>query len=110
LFEMAYRQAEDGNVTTLRMLLDRVWSVGRCRPLAAAMPKATTVNDTLAASGTVTNAVLIGEASAQEGEAMARLLTAHRHVVEHHDEVQVLAQMMERRVRERQQAQEEEQK
>jgi hypothetical protein len=101
LFEMAFRQAEKGNTTALKMLLDRVWPVGRSRPLAAAMPEdGATVVDTLAASTTVTNAVLAGEASVQEGEAIARLLTAHREVVEHHDKVQVIAGVLERRARE----------
>jgi hypothetical protein len=97
LFTMAFKQAEEGNTTALKMLLDRVWPVGRSRPLAAAMPEDATVVDTLAASTTVTNAVLAGEASVQEGEAIARLLTAHREVVEHHDKVQVIAGMLEER-------------
>ena len=101
LFEMAFRQAEGGNTTALKMLFDRVWPVGRSRPLAAALPEdGATVVDTLAASTTVTNAVLAGEASVQEGEAVARLLKAHRKVVERHDKVQVIAGVLERRARE----------
>ena len=99
LFDMAFRQAEEGNTAALKMLLDRVWPVGRSRPLAAAMPEDATVVDTLAASTTVTNAVLAGEATVQEGEALARLLTVHREVVEHHDKVQVIAGLLEERAK-----------
>ena len=104
LFEMAFKQAENGNTAALKMLLDRVWPAGRSRPLAAAMPEDATVFDALLASTTVTNAVLAGEASVQEGEAIARLLTAHREVVEHHDKVQVIAGLLEERAREDEEA------
>ena len=96
LFEMAFKQAAEGNSTALKMLIDRVWPVGRSRPLDAAMPEAATVVDTLAASTTVANAVLAGELSAQEGAAIARLLKAHRKVVERHDKVQIVAGVLER--------------
>ena len=97
LFDIAFRQADEGNTAALKMLLDRVWPVGRSRPLADAMPEeAATVVDTLSATTTVTNAVLAGEASVREGEAVARLLDAHRKVVERHDTVEVLAGVLKR--------------
>jgi hypothetical protein len=97
LFKMVYRQADEGNTTALKMLLDRVWPVGRSRPLAAALPAAPTVNHLLSASTAVTNAVLAGEASVQEGEAVVRLLKAHEETVVHHDSVHELALRLEKR-------------
>jgi hypothetical protein len=99
LFDIAYRQAEEGNATALKMLFDRVWPVGRSRSLAAALPEVATVSDLLAASTAVANAVLAGEATVQEGLAIAQLLKAHRKVVTRHDRVQVLAQVLEEKVR-----------
>src|SRR5258707_10447608 len=104
LFEIAFRQADEGNTTALKMLLDRVWPVGRGRPLGIAMPEAPTVIDMLAASTAVANAVLAGEASVQEGTAIAELLKAHEEVVERHDVVQDLAQKLEARARKREEA------
>ncbi len=97
LFEMAYRQADEGNTAALKMLLDRVWPVGRSRPLATALPAAPTVSHLLSASTTVANAVLAGEASVQEGEAFARLLKAHGEAVVYHDSVHELALRLEKR-------------
>jgi len=104
LFDMAFRQADEGNTTALKMLLDRVWPVGRGRPLGIAMPQAPTVIDMLAASTAVANAVLAGEASVQEGTAIAELLKAHEEVVERHDVVQDLAQKLAARARKREEA------
>jgi len=104
LFDMAFRQADQGSATALKMLLDRVWPVGRGRPLGIAMPEAPSVIDMLAASTAVANAVLAGEASVQEGTAIAGLLKAHEEVVVRHDLVQDLAQKLEARARKAEEA------
>jgi len=106
LFDSAYRQADEGNATALKMLFDRVWPVGRSRPLAGALPEAPTLGDLLAASTAVANAVLAREATVQEGVAVAQLLKVHRKLVTRHDHAQLLARVLEERARREQEEEE----
>jgi len=108
LFDIAYRQADEGNTTALKMLLDRVWPVGRSRPLEAALPEMPKTGDMLAVSTAVANAVLAGEATVQEAAALAQLLRAHRKVVSRHDLAQHMAQYREERAQREQEEEPEE--
>jgi hypothetical protein len=93
LFEMAFRQADEGNATALKALLDRVWPIRRHRPLEIAVPEIRKTHDLLPAMAGVTNAMFAGEATSQESEAAARVLRAHFKAIElidHEDRITVL--------------------
>src|SRR5262245_20788700 len=94
LFDIALKQADEGNTAALKMLLDRVWPVGRNRPLGTVLPEAATIPDTMKARTVVANAVLAGEATIQEGAALTDLLKAHEKAVTHHDHVRWLADIL----------------
>lgn len=93
LLEMAFRQADEGNTAALKMLLDRVWPVGRSRPLGSVLPEAATVRDLLAVRTTVANALLAGEATVEEAAAIGQLMEAHGRAAVHHDTVQAMANL-----------------
>lgn len=82
LFECALKRTDEGSDATLKMLLDRVWPVGRSRPLEIGVPEIKQSRDLLTAMTGVTNAVLDGDATAEEGAAVAKMLNAHRQAIE----------------------------
>ncbi len=71
------KQANEGNLMAVKMLFDRVWPVGRSRPLEIAVPQINGTRDLLPAMAGVTNAMFGGDATADEGAAAARVLKAH---------------------------------
>ena len=77
LFDVAVRRAEEGNDGPLKMLLDRVWPIGRNRPLEVSLPKIADAGDMLEVSAVVTNAVFAGEATPQEAAALNEMMKAH---------------------------------
>lgn len=77
LFAMAFKQAEEGNTTALKMLLDRVWPVGRMRPLEIGAPEIKHPRDLLTEMASVTNATFAGDATTQDALEAAKVLKAH---------------------------------
>jgi hypothetical protein len=67
LFDVAFEQARAGSFAAVKYLLDRVWPVGQGRPLEIAAPEIKDPRDLLPAAAALSNTVLAGEASAQEG-------------------------------------------
>jgi hypothetical protein len=82
LFEMAFRQADEGNATALKALLDRVWPVGRSRPLEIGAPPIKHPRDLLTAMAGVTDAMFNGNATAAESAAAAKVIKAHFKAIE----------------------------
>jgi hypothetical protein len=81
LVEALLASAKAGNLKAMEMLLNRVWPVRRGRPVAIEAPEFRKTADLLPAGVAVTEAVLSGELTPQEGRAAARVLEAHAHVV-----------------------------
>jgi len=77
LFDAALEQARGGNLAALKMLLDRIWPVGRSRPLEIGAPEIKQPRDLLTAMEGITNATFSGDATAQEARAVAKVLQAH---------------------------------
>ena len=77
LFDLALAQARDGNGAMVKMLLDRFWPADRGRPLEIGAPEIKHPRDLLTAMAGITNATLAGDATAKEGLAAAKVLTAH---------------------------------
>ena len=80
MFEVALSLAKERNIAAVKMLLDRVWPVGRHRALEIAIPEIRGAQDLLPAAA-LTNAVFAGEATGREGADLARVLKAHEDVI-----------------------------
>jgi hypothetical protein len=93
LFELALRQADEGNTAALKMLLDRVWPVGRGRPLEIGAPEIKHPRDLLTAMNGVTNAVFSGDATAEEGGVAAKVLQAHLVAIQTFDHEERLTEL-----------------
>ena len=81
VFEVALSLAKERNIAAVKMLLDRVWPVGRHRALEIAIPEIRGAQDLLPAAAALTNAVFAGEATGREGADLARVLKAHEDVI-----------------------------
>ncbi len=82
LFDVALGLARDGNGTMLKMLLDRIWPVGRSRPLEIGAPEIRKPHDLLTAMASITNAMFGDGATAQESAAAAKVLKAHLEAIQ----------------------------
>ena len=82
LFDLAVDQARGGSHASLKMLLERIWPVGRGRALEIAVPPINASRDLLPVAAELSNTVLAGEASAREGADIARVLRAHIQAIE----------------------------
>jgi hypothetical protein len=81
LIDVVLKRAGEGNLAAAKMLLDRVWPAGRSRPLEISAPEINHPRDLLTAMAGVTNAVLAGDATAEEGVATAKVLKEHLHAI-----------------------------
>jgi hypothetical protein len=93
LLDVTLQQANGGNLMAVKMLLDRVWPVGRSRPLEIAVPQINGARDLLPAMAGITNAMFGGDATAAEGVAAAKVLKAHLEAIrtiDHEDRLTVL--------------------
>jgi len=93
LFEMAFRQADEGNATALKALLDHIWPVGRSRALVIGAPQISNARDLLTAMTGVTSAMFAGDATADEGAAVAKVLKAHLEAIQTIDIEQQIAEL-----------------
>jgi hypothetical protein len=82
LYDVALGLARDGDRTALKMLLDRVWPVGRARPMEFAVPQINSVHDLVPAMAGVANATFTGEARPDEVAAATRVLKAYIEAIE----------------------------
>ncbi|MFI5029701.1 MAG: hypothetical protein ACHQPH_03265 [Reyranellales bacterium] len=82
LIEAALKEAKGGNVKAMEMLLDRIWPARRGRPVEIDAPEIRSIPDLVPASAAVTNAVLNGDVTPDEGRAAARVLDRHGSMIE----------------------------
>ncbi len=75
-------KALEGDVTALKLCLDRLVPMRRDAPISFELPKVSTVADTVVASSAVLAAVAAGEVTPDEGGRVMALLSAHRGIVE----------------------------
>jgi hypothetical protein len=95
LFDLAVDQARGGSHASLKMLLERIWPVGRGRALEIAVPQINGVRDLLPVAAALSNTVLAGEVSAREGADVARVLRAHIQAIELVDVVRQIEEIEE---------------
>jgi hypothetical protein len=81
LIDVALAQAKQGNLKAIEMLLERIWPVRRGRPVEVEAPPIRATADLLPVGAAVTDAVLSGEWTPEEGSAAARVLVAHQKMI-----------------------------
>ena len=82
LTRKAIEKALEGDMTALRLCLDRLAPPRRDAPIAIALPTVVSLADAVAASATVMAAVGTGNVTPDEGARVMAILTAHKQIVE----------------------------
>src|SRR3954469_3179795 len=81
LVDVALEQAKGGNLKAVEMLLDRIWPVRRGRPVEIEAPPIRATADLLPVGAALSDAVLSGDVTPEEGKAAARVVEAHRKMI-----------------------------
>jgi hypothetical protein len=74
--------AAEGNYAAARLVLNRIWSAPRERPVEIALPEIRTPADLVAAHGAIATAITAQEITPQDGAALATVLEAHSRAFE----------------------------
>jgi hypothetical protein len=82
LTEKAIQMALAGDVTAMRLCLDRLAPPPKDRPIQIGMPRLAGLQDMTIATAAVVDAVTSGTITPSEGEAIVRLIDTHRRAVE----------------------------
>jgi hypothetical protein len=82
LTEKAIAMALAGDVTAMRLCLDRLAPPPKDRPIKIAIPSLAGVQDLSTATAAVVEAVTTGTITPSEGEAISKLIEVHRRAVE----------------------------
>ncbi len=82
LTQIAISKALEGDLTALRICLDRIAPIRRDAPVAMALPAVRSAADALLASEMVLAATAAGEVTPDEAARIMSLLTAHKTIVE----------------------------
>ena len=82
LTRKAIEKALEGDMTALRLCLERLAPARKDPPISMTLPAVTSVNDALQASAAVLDAVAAGEVTPDEGGRVMALLVAHKGIVE----------------------------
>jgi len=82
LTNKAVKKALEGDMTAMRLCLDRIAPPRKDAPVAFALPPIKTAADTVAASSALLDAVAGGEVTPDEAGRVMALLTAHKALVE----------------------------
>ena len=82
LTRKAIDKALEGDVTALRLCLDRIAPARRDAPVSFVLPPISSAEDAVKASSAILAAVAAGEVTPDEGARVMSLLTAHKALVE----------------------------
>ena len=74
--------ASNGDLAAARLVLSRIWSAPKARPLQVELPQIDTPEDLLDAHAVVAEAVSDGRLTAQDGAALSTMLETHRRAFE----------------------------
>ena len=75
-------EALDGDGVSRRLVLNRIWSAPKGRPVDLELPQIDKPDDLLAAHAVVTSAIADGTITPQEGAALCSVLETHRRAFE----------------------------
>src|SRR5947209_19522321 len=81
LIDVALKEAKGGNLKAVEMLLDRIWPVRRGRPVEIEASPIRGIGDLVPVGAAITDAVLSGERSPEEGSDAARVPVAHQRML-----------------------------
>jgi hypothetical protein len=96
LIEKTVELALAGDITALRLCLDRIMPPRKDRPIQLSLPPIETVQQISAAVGTVAMAIGNGEITPADGETFTNVLVAHKDIVLQLDLVQRFEEMQRR--------------
>lgn len=82
LTKVAIDKALEGDMTAMRLCLDRIAPARKDAPISFDLPAITTVADTVSASSALLGAVAAGEVTPDEAGRVMALLTSHKALVE----------------------------
>ncbi|MBO9503868.1 hypothetical protein J7348_04450 [Qipengyuania flava] len=82
LTRKAIDKALEGDVTALRLCLDRIAPARRDSPVSFSLPEITSAEDAVKASSALLSAVAAGEVTPDEAGRVMALLTSHKQLVE----------------------------
>jgi hypothetical protein len=85
LTRKAIELAKAGDMTALRLCMDRIAPARKDRPVAFSLPKLTTPGDAVAAAAAITEAVAAGDLTPSEAAELAKLVDAYARAIEVHD-------------------------
>ena len=85
LTRKAVELALSGDVTALRLCLERLMPPRRDRPVMVDLPPLETASDVVGASAALVRAAVSGEVTPSEATQLARLIEVHVHAIETHE-------------------------
>jgi hypothetical protein len=99
LVQKALELAQGGDVTCLRMLLDRLWPQRKGQPINVAMPPINTSQDVLPAIASIWTAIGEGRLTPDEASALSVVIERSVQAIELHDITKRIAALEEARDR-----------
>jgi hypothetical protein len=81
LIDVALKEAKEGNLKAVEMMLARIWPVRRGRPVEVEAPPVRATADLLPVCADLSDAILNGDVTPEEGVAAARVVEAHRKMI-----------------------------
>jgi hypothetical protein len=85
LIQKALELAQAGDVTCLRMMLDRLWPVRKGQPVNMVMPPINTPQDVLSAIASIWTAIREGHLTPDEASALSIVIDRSVQAIELHD-------------------------
>lgn len=85
LIEMVTTFAKSGDMTAMKIVMDRIIPPLREEPIHVSIPKIDSAEDCVKAQAAVVNAVAAGEILPSDGQAMSGLIEAQRRAFETHE-------------------------
>ena len=93
LTRVAIDKALEGDLTALKLCLDRIIPPSKDHPVDCNLPKMTTVSDLPGFTGALLDAVATGQIGASEGEKLCKIVTAHTQAIQVSDFEQRIADL-----------------
>jgi hypothetical protein len=85
LTRKAIERAKEGDMSALRLCMDRIAPARKDRPVSFALPKLTKSSDAVAAAAAIAEAVAAGDLTPSEAAELAKLVDAFARAIEVHD-------------------------
>jgi hypothetical protein len=97
IIRKVFERAQDGDVSCLRMLVDRLWPQRKGQPVNVVMPPINTTEDVLSAIKSIWTALGEGRLTPEEASALSVVVDRSVHAIELHDITKRIAALEEAR-------------